>query len=54
MDNLARIAVIGTGWWATDNHIPGLLANPDAFLAANLQRVTGGGFQTQIEACSVV
>ena len=34
MVDQARIAVIGTGWWATDNHIPGLLANPDAFLAA--------------------
>ncbi|MEZ4638781.1 MAG: Gfo/Idh/MocA family oxidoreductase [Caldilineaceae bacterium] len=30
----ARIAVVGTGWWATDNHIPGLLANPAAVLVA--------------------
>lgn len=30
----ARIAVIGSGWWATDSHIPGLLANPDAELVA--------------------
>jgi predicted dehydrogenase len=34
MTERARIAVIGTGWWATDNHIPGLLANPDAELIA--------------------
>ncbi len=34
MSEQARIAVIGTGWWATDNHIPGLLANPDARLVA--------------------
>lgn len=30
MPTQARIAVIGTGWWATQAHIPGLLANPDA------------------------
>jgi predicted dehydrogenase len=30
----ARIAVIGTGWWSTYTHIPGLLANPDAELVA--------------------
>ncbi len=29
-----RVAIIGTGWWATDAHIPALLANPDAELAA--------------------
>lgn len=26
----ARIAVVGTGWWATDTHIPALLASTDA------------------------
>lgn len=30
----ARIAIIGTGWWATDAHIPALLAHPDAEIAA--------------------
>jgi len=30
----ARIAVIGTGWWATEHHIPALLAHPDAELVA--------------------
>lgn len=34
MTKKARIAVIGAGWWATENHIPGLLANPDAELIA--------------------
>lgn len=30
----ARIGVIGTGWWATDTHIPALLAHPRAELVA--------------------
>jgi len=30
----ARVAVIGTGWWSTYTHIPGLLANPNAELVA--------------------
>lgn len=30
----ARLAVIGTGWWATEHHIPALLAHPDAQLVA--------------------
>jgi len=30
----ARIAVIGTGWWATYAHIPAVLANPSAELVA--------------------
>ena len=30
----ARIAVIGTGWWATEHHIPALLAHADAELVA--------------------
>ena len=30
----ARIAVIGTGWWSTYTHIPGLLDNPNAELVA--------------------
>jgi len=32
--NKARIAVIGTGWWSTYTHIPGLLDNPSAELVA--------------------
>lgn len=32
--NRARIAVIGTGWWSTYAHLPALLANPGAELAA--------------------
>jgi len=34
----ARIGVIGTGWWATTAHIPALLENPDAELAALCDR----------------
>ena len=34
MPNTARIAVIGTGWWATTAHIPALQANQDANLVA--------------------
>lgn len=30
----ARIAVIGTGWWATTTHIPALQANPGAEIVA--------------------
>lgn len=30
----ARIGVIGTGWWATDTHIPALLAHPKAEIVA--------------------
>ena len=30
----ARIAVIGTGWWSTSTHIPGLRNNPRAELVA--------------------
>ncbi len=30
----ARIGVIGTGWWSTYTHIPGLLENPRAELVA--------------------
>src|SRR5262245_61648022 len=30
----ARVAVIGTGWWSTYTHIPGLQANPQAELVA--------------------
>ncbi|MCC7361659.1 MAG: Gfo/Idh/MocA family oxidoreductase [Anaerolineales bacterium] len=33
-DPKARIGIIGTGWWSTTAHIPGLLANPAAELAA--------------------
>ena len=34
MPDTARIAVIGTGWWATTAHIPALQANPNASLIA--------------------
>jgi predicted dehydrogenase len=34
MTKKARIAVIGTGWWATYTHIPALQANPLAELTA--------------------
>jgi predicted dehydrogenase len=30
----ARIAVVGTGWWATQYHLPSLAANPDAEIVA--------------------
>ena len=30
----ARIAIVGTGWWSTFVHIPGLIENPDAELVA--------------------
>lgn len=31
---MPRIAVIGTGWWATSHHIPSLIANSNAELVA--------------------
>ena len=34
MSDQARIAVIGTGWWATTAHIPTLNTHPDAELVA--------------------
>ena len=34
MNKKVRIAVIGTGWWATEAHLPALLANIDADLVA--------------------
>src|SRR5262249_38720869 len=34
MIDKARIAVIGTGWWATSVHLPALLANPSPRLVA--------------------
>ena len=34
----ARIAIIGTGWWSTYTHIPGLKDNPDAELVAICDR----------------
>lgn len=34
MRQKARIAVIGTGWWSTYNHIPGLRQHPDVELVA--------------------
>ncbi len=30
----ARIGVIGAGWWAAQNHLPALLANPDCEVVA--------------------
>lgn len=30
----ARVAVIGTGWWASDTHLPALLAHPHAEVVA--------------------
>jgi predicted dehydrogenase len=38
MTNQARIAIVGTGWWATATHIPALLANKDAELVALCDR----------------
>lgn len=34
MSQKVRIGVIGAGWWASDYHIPGLLAEPQVELAA--------------------
>ena len=34
MSKQARIAVIGTGWWSTYTHIPGLLEHPEVELVA--------------------
>ncbi len=34
----ARIGVIGAGWWSTYTHIPGLIENPHAHLAAICDR----------------
>lgn len=31
---VARVGVIGTGWWATRAHLPAIVANPDAELIA--------------------
>jgi predicted dehydrogenase len=30
----AKIAVVGTGWWATANHLPALTSHPDAEIVA--------------------
>ena len=30
----ARIAVVGTGWWATANHLPALMSHPNAEIVA--------------------
>ncbi len=38
MSERARIGVVGTGWWATYTHIPGLLAYPAAELVALADR----------------
>jgi predicted dehydrogenase len=34
MADTARLGIIGTGWWATEAHIPGVLEHPDAMLVA--------------------
>ena len=34
MSRIARIGLIGTGWWATTAHIPALISNPYAELVA--------------------
>ncbi len=31
---MARIGVVGAGWWATEAHIPGLIDHPQAEVAA--------------------
>lgn len=38
MPQNARIAVIGTGWWGTEAHIPAILSHPDASLVAACDR----------------
>ena len=38
MAEKARVAVIGTGWWSTYTHIPGLIEHPDAELVALCDR----------------
>lgn len=48
----ARIAIVGTGWWATDTHIPALAQRPDARLVAlcdtNAQRLQAAATQYDI------
>ena len=46
--NTAKIALVGTGWWATECHLPALQAHPDAQIvaicdldAAKLQQTAG-------------
>lgn len=34
MSNRIRIGVVGTGWWATQFHLPALLSNPNAEVTA--------------------
>ena len=34
MGERARIAVVGSGWWATANHLPALTARADVDVAA--------------------
>lgn len=35
----ARIGVVGAGWWSTRAHLPAIVANPDAELAAIAEQV---------------
>ena len=55
MNQKARIAVIGTGWWATYTHIPGLQANDNAELVAicdsDPQRLDAAAEAYHIEKC---
>jgi predicted dehydrogenase len=56
----ARVAVVGSGWWATEAHLPALTANPDADLVAvvdpnpdkralAIERFRPGGAYTSID-----
>ena len=53
MTERVRIAVVGTGWWATEVHIPALLANADAELVAlcdtNATRLNAAAEHFEIE-----
>lgn len=59
----AKIAVVGTGWWATTAHIPALLENPraevvlidknpDALKAAAEKYPASGAYTSVAEACA--
>ncbi len=45
----SRIAVVGTGWWSTFVHIPGLIDNPDADVVAVVDTN-----QAALERCAAV
>jgi len=52
MSQRARIAIIGTGWWATSSHMPAILQNPDGEIVAicdrNQKRLDKAGEAYQI------